>query len=240
MFRGFSQGSFDFLEGIRQNNNKEWFEEHKEDYKKYIAEPLTELEQDIFSPFENTGMVHKICRIYRDPNFPPFLRYRDEMWIDIRYPALYWNKTPAMYFAINPENVSFGFEISKPESAVMEKFRCKISQNPENFAEIIGKIKKHNMVIGGEEYKRKKHCSIPELENFFQKKGISVCVSVTDKNEIFSSELTDHVIKTMKILQPLNVFFHKIVMETESEKKSLKENNDENFIVNAPQREFMW
>ena len=35
-FKGFYPETIDFLWGIRFNNNREWFTEHKEEYQKYL------------------------------------------------------------------------------------------------------------------------------------------------------------------------------------------------------------
>jgi len=73
-FRGFNKKTLKFLESIRQNNNKEWFEAHKEEYKQLILNPsrtfveemgehLMALEPTInFSPKINKSLF----RIYRD------------------------------------------------------------------------------------------------------------------------------------------------------------------------------
>ena len=73
-FQGFSKKTLPFLESIRKNNNKEWFEAHRDEYDKYILEPsrafveefgehLQALEPTInFSPKINKSLY----RIYRD------------------------------------------------------------------------------------------------------------------------------------------------------------------------------
>jgi uncharacterized protein (TIGR02453 family) len=73
-FRGFSKKTLPFLESIRQNNSKEWFELHRDEYENYILEPcrafveefgehLMALEPTInFSPKINKSLF----RIYRD------------------------------------------------------------------------------------------------------------------------------------------------------------------------------
>ena len=122
MFKGFTQETFDFLAGIRTNNNKEWFEEHKAVYTESVLSPLKELGEELFRPFDGTaGMMYKVGRIYRDATFPPYLHYRDVMWIYVRYEAMYWNKTPALFFELSPEGAEFGFRIAKPEPALMER-----------------------------------------------------------------------------------------------------------------------
>ena len=73
-FTGFSKKTLPFLESIRQNNDKEWFESNRETYEKHILEPsrafveefgehLQALEPTInFSPKINKSLY----RIYRD------------------------------------------------------------------------------------------------------------------------------------------------------------------------------
>jgi uncharacterized protein (TIGR02453 family) len=73
-FKGFSSKTLPFLEAIRQNNNKEWFEAHKSEYEEYILNPsrafvlemgehLMALEPTInFEPKINKSLF----RIYRD------------------------------------------------------------------------------------------------------------------------------------------------------------------------------
>ena len=43
MFQGFSQSAIDFLWGVRFNNERPWFEAHKQEYQQLILEPLKEL-----------------------------------------------------------------------------------------------------------------------------------------------------------------------------------------------------
>jgi uncharacterized protein (TIGR02453 family) len=73
-FKGFSKKTLPFLESIRQNNDKEWFEAHRTQYEEYILNPsrafveefgehLMALEPTInFSPKINKSLF----RIYRD------------------------------------------------------------------------------------------------------------------------------------------------------------------------------
>ena len=73
-FNGFSKKTLPFLEAIKKNNNKEWFENHRDEYDNYILNPsrafveefgehLMALEPTInFSPKINKSLF----RIYRD------------------------------------------------------------------------------------------------------------------------------------------------------------------------------
>ncbi len=244
MFTGFSQEALDFLNGIRFNNNKSWFEAHKKTYLEKVYHPMKALGEEIYKPFEkNSAMMYKVGRIYRDEYFPPYLRYRDTMWIYVRYEAMYWSKTPTLYFELSPEGAEFGFRISKPEAAVMELFRNRLEEDSANFLKMTNKLeKKHGIVFAGEEYKRKKPCSVPEAEQFFQKKGLSALVRVSAGDELFSEALVSHVNEVFNALVPLNDYFHDIVTQTELSKLMKKSISKESApeMVKAPEHEFMW
>lgn len=244
MFNGFSKEAFDFLFGIRMNNNREWFEPRKKIYTGEVYEPLKELAEQIYKPFEKTGMIHKAGRIYRDESFPPYLHYRDTLYIYVRYQAYYWNRTPTLYFEISPEGGEFGFRISKPEAAVMESFRKTISDDPSEFLALVKKLKRNGISFGGDEYKRKKPCTVPDAEEFFVKKGLSAYRKITDISEMNRPGLADDIIKAFRLVMPLNEMFHEIVTGVEAEKalekvKSLEADDSPDF-VEAPKVDFMF
>ena len=66
MFTGFTPETIDFLWGIRMNNNRDWFLEHKKQYVSTLYEPMKALGKDLFAPFmEIPGTILKVSRIYR-------------------------------------------------------------------------------------------------------------------------------------------------------------------------------
>lgn len=246
MFEGFSREALEFLLGIRLNNNKEWFEPRKQIYVEKIYEPMKALGDELFAPFSETeGMMKKVGRIYRDEHFPPYLHYRDVMWIYVRYDAYYWNRTPTLYFELSPEGAEFGFRIAQPEAAVMERFRSDLTENAAGFLSMIDEYEnKYGYTIGGVEYKRKKKCTVPEAERFFLKKGLSVYTTVSDMSELSSHKLSEHISDVFRTLIPINDYFHELV-EIEELSKALEKNEksaDEPEIkmVKAPDVDFMW
>lgn len=242
MFNGFSQEALDFLLGIRYNNEREWFEPRKKIYTEHIYEPLKALTEEIYAPFSQTGMIFKTGRIYRDEKFPPYLHYRDKMWIYIRYDAFWWNKTPTLFFELSPEGADFGFRIATPEATVMERFRSTIIEDGNDFFSLVKKLKRKGFIFGGDEYKRPKKCPLPEAEEFFRKKGLAAYISVTDISELSSPVLAKNIVKAFKDVIPLNEMFHEIVEIEELSKALLKEqsSHEEPELVKAPKNEFMW
>ena len=51
MFNGFTQAASDFLWGIRFNNYRDWFMEHKQEYLTLVQQPLKELAGEVFDRF---------------------------------------------------------------------------------------------------------------------------------------------------------------------------------------------
>jgi uncharacterized protein (DUF2461 family) len=56
--------------GIQLNNNKPWFEEHKDEYKRDFQAPMKELGQEVYAritdDYDKRGFIHKLSRIYKD------------------------------------------------------------------------------------------------------------------------------------------------------------------------------
>ena len=245
MFRGFTQESVDFLMGIRLNNSKEWFEPRKKIYTVQVYEPMKELGEAIYQPFSDTGMISKTGRIYRDTTFPPFLHYRDTMWSYVRYPAVYWNRTPSLYFELSPEGAEFGFRISKPAASVMERFRACAAESPEKLSSLVSSLRSRGITVEGEEYKRSKPCSVPEAAEFFRLRSMSAYVRVQSPEELFSKELPDRVTEVFREVMPLNELFHELVEIQELADKLEKDSSaqpaePEPEIVKAPENDFMW
>ena len=108
MFTGFSGETFDFLWGIRMNNNREWFQEHKQQYVQTLYEPMKALGAELFEPFQNRpGNVLKVSRIYRDARLHHPQPYKESLWICIRKDVAWWAEHPCLFFEICPEGVSY-------------------------------------------------------------------------------------------------------------------------------------
>lgn len=51
MFQGFSGATVDFMWGIRFNNEKGWFEAHKEEYLTTFQRPMKALADEVYGAF---------------------------------------------------------------------------------------------------------------------------------------------------------------------------------------------
>ena len=211
MFEGYSPETVDFLWGIRLNNNREWFLDHKKDYVTYLYEPTKALGKELFLPFlEKSGELLKVSRIYRDARMHHPLPYKESLWICIRQDVEWWAENPCLFFEINPEGIDYGFFIWKPRPAVMKQFRRDISARPDDFLKMIAQVERETgLTVHADCYKRPEKCEDPRLERFFSWKDKLDCTVHEDfSEEVFGPNLADRVRKLFVKLTPLYDFFN--------------------------------
>jgi uncharacterized protein (TIGR02453 family) len=192
MFEGFTPETIDFLWGIRMNNNREWFADHKKDYVNHLYEPMKALGKDLFQPFlERPGNLLKVSRIYRDARMHHDTPYKESLWICIRRDVEWWAENPCLYLEICPEGVSYGLIWWHPKTAMLEEFRKAIAAKPKEFLKLIADTEKATgLSLTTENYKRPKEAPIPELAPFYAWKGKIACVVDEPVSEaIFGPEL---------------------------------------------------
>ncbi len=207
MFEGFSPETVDFLWGIRLNNNRDWFQEHKKDYIQYVYEPMKQLGQYLFEPFlDEPGEILKVSRIYRDARLHHPLPYKESLWICIRRDVTWWAENPCRYFEITPEGISYGMTFWKPKPVMMEQFRKTIAREPEHFLELVEQTERASgMKITADAYKRSKPCDDPRLEPFFRWKGNIACIKEELFGECaFSGEIARQARDLIQVLTPLS------------------------------------
>lgn len=206
MFTGFSPETIDFLWGLRLNNNREWFQEHKKEYVTYLYEPMKALAQEVFQPFlDSPGQILKVSRIYKDARMHPVVPYKESLWLCIRRDVEWWAEAPCLYLEINPDRIHYGFFLWKPKTAAAEAFRRYISAKPEEFLALIRETEAAvGQPITAENYKRPKPTDNPALEPYFAWKGQIGCVrEILPGETMFGPGLAEEVRDFFTKLRPL-------------------------------------
>lgn len=212
MFTGFTPETVDFLWGIRMNNNRDWFQAHKQQYVTYLYEPMKALGQELFAPFaQEPGNILKVSRIYRDARMHPPEPYKQSLWLCIRQDVQWWAENPCLYLEITPEGVSYGFFYWQPRTAVMEDFRRQISAHPEEFLELIRRTEQSvGMPVTAQCYKRPKPTDNPALAPYFAWKGQIGCVrEIAPGPDMFGPELKADAADFFARLTPLYNYFNR-------------------------------
>ena len=208
-FKGFTPETVDFLWGIRMNNNREWFLEHKKDYVNHLYAPMKALGWDLFQPFlEKAGSLLKVSRIYRDTRLHHPLPYKESLWICIRHDVEWWAENPCLYFEINPDEISYGFIWLKPRPAVLERLRQDIAAKPDQFLTLIRATEEAvGQPVTATPYKRPKPCPREDLIPYFGWKQYISCICTEPISEAtFGPELGRRAGQFLEKLIPLYDF----------------------------------
>ena len=212
MFEGFSPETVDFLWGIRMNNNRDWFTEHKKDYVNYLYEPMKALGKDLFQPFlEKPGNLLKVSRIYRDARLHHPLPYKESLWICIRKDVEWWAENPCLYFEITPDGISYGFCLWRPRVSMLNDLRNEWLSRPEEFLNLIQRTQEATgLPITAELYKKPKPCDNLDLVPYFAWRGNISCVVEEEFSPAsFGPELGVRVKEFLEKLIPLYDYFNR-------------------------------
>lgn len=215
MFTGFTPETMDFLWGIRMNNNRDWFTQHKGDYVRTLYEPMKELGQAVFQPFlERPGNLLKVSRIYRDARMHPPTPYKESLWLCIRRDVDWWAENPCLYFELNPEGANYGFFYWKPRTSMLEDFRRNIFAKPDDFLKLISDTEAAvGQPVTAECYKRPKPTDNPALIPYFAWKGQIGCTrEIAPGDRLFGSQLEEEVSGFFEALTPLYEYFNQFTL----------------------------
>ena len=214
MFQGFSQETTDFLWGIRFNNERGWFEAHKQDYQDHLYKPMKELGADVqarlLELYPKSQLNLKISRIYRDAR-RLFGRgpYKDHLWLSLfRWDEGEDGARPVLWFELTPDEWSYGMGFWCAKPVVMEKHRARIDRNPKPLLRLENKLRKQDQfVLNGPEYARQKTCPEPKLASWYNKKSLSVGRECPLSEELYSPALIDTLVDGFSFLMPYYDYF---------------------------------
>ena len=162
-FKGYPKQAIGFFRGIKQNNNKQWFEAHKQDYINYCVKPTWGLIHDLSGPALNIDPYfqtdpHKIIsRIYRDIRFSKDKSpYKSRLWFSFKRPGVEWQDAPGYYFEVAHDSYGFGMGMYDPSKETIRKFKAAIAAKPAGFLKAISFFgsKPNIFSVGGASYKR--------------------------------------------------------------------------------------
>ncbi|MFN8356065.1 MAG: DUF2461 domain-containing protein [Spirosomataceae bacterium] len=207
----YTQATFDFLQALLQNNNREWFQVHKADYEKVKKENEAVVAQLIrrIGQFENLAGVQvkdATYRINRDIRFSPD-KSPYKGWLASSYSqGGRKSEMHGYYLHIQPggeSGLAAGMYAPSPEK--LARFRQEIDYNPQDFLQIIeepdfvrfyGKVEGNELKSAPKGYE-KDH---PQIE-LIRKTQCYVWHRFSD-DEVLSSNFLDEVERGCRIVKP--------------------------------------
>ncbi|MBQ8170638.1 MAG: DUF2461 domain-containing protein [Oscillospiraceae bacterium] len=215
----FSQSSIDFLFENRLHDSKEWFNEHKEDYKALVTQPLSQLVLDLTPTMAKIDKLivcdpKRISRLYRDARLHPDSIFRDHVWYTFSRTREQYMALPGFYFSVGAGGMEFGcgFYCAKP--ATMESLRQLILSDDDSFKKAFLAVKSQKTFgLYGDLYKRSKFPDQPpEKRDWLDRRSIGLTGAVTDPALMFSDSLSKHIAKEFRKIAP----FYDLCMKAEA------------------------
>lgn len=218
-FQGFPKEMFQFLNELRDNNNREWFTENKPRYQNDVVTPICHFIEEIAphlakiskhyiaDPRANGGSMF---RIYRDVRFSKNKRpYKDHAACQFRHSAGRDAHCPGFYLHLEPGNVKFGGGIWMPPSDKLRAIRTAISTRPSDWQAVLDDkaLKRTFNGIHGDGLTRPPKGfdgDHPMIEDI-KRKTFFVMADATDE-EMQSPNVIARVAKTYKAAAPLMAF----------------------------------
>ena len=210
-----------FLEKLAKNNNKPWFDKHrddyqlaKDDYEAFFAEVLEGL-SSTEPVFKDHIAKDCIFRIFRDVRFS-----KDKTPYKAHFGAFFskgGRKYPGAgyYFHLEPGGKSFaGGGLWVPEAPLLKKVRQEIDYNFEEFKKIVDdkKFKKLFGSVNGEQLKTLPQgytTDNPAIE-YLKMKSFTVSCNIKDE-EIAGKGLVKKVNEVFTTMRPFVDFLNKAV-----------------------------
>lgn len=145
-FDGFPADLFRFLEDLRRNNDREWFNEHRDRYATSVLEPMSAF-IDAMQPRLAAISDHYVAdprphggsmfRIYRDTRFSKDKTpYKTHVACHFRHEAGKDAHAPGFYVHLEPEGLYFGGGIWRPPGPHLNCIRDFIADNARSWARI--------------------------------------------------------------------------------------------------------
>ena len=225
----FSAKSLDFLFENRLNDRKSWFDEHKEDFTRYLLKPLQELVialtptmLTIDPEFVTEPRTDRtICRIRRDTRYSHDKSlYRDNMWIIFKKGRMHATEVPGFYVDISGSGVEYGCGFYHASTAYMQLMREMILSNDPLFLKAKKAYEKQKVfTMEGVSYRRSPFADQPEdLRIWLDRRNISFGALTKDFDLIFSDRLAEALTKDLVLLKPIYEFLSAV-----SEKEAAQE-----------------
>ncbi|MDA3946365.1 MAG: DUF2461 domain-containing protein [Helicobacteraceae bacterium] len=154
-----------FLRSIQLNNNKEWFEAHKDEYTKFILEPnrafVEEMGEHLQALVPTINAIPKInqslFRIYRDTRFS-----KDKTPIKGRVGIIFWEgkhirmQSSCFYLQYSPNEllVASGVRTFDPDLLAAYRDYIKVDKHREELHAILEKLQYSGYIIEAPHLKR--------------------------------------------------------------------------------------
>ena len=209
-----------FFNELKDNNNKNWFDENRKRYTKYVKNPFNNFTTDMIAEIsldDNITMQAKdaIFRINRDIRFSnDKTPYKTNVSAIITAMTRKDNHYPGFYYELGDNGISVAGGIYIADKNQTLSYRTYISNNLEEFQELYNdkNFKKYYGTLQGEKNKviHRDFKEIAKLEPLIYNKQLYYFANL-DKKIIVSNNLKETLMEYYYVGKPMKEFLTKAV-----------------------------
>ena len=140
----FTPKALSFLRQLKQHNDREWFQAHRNDYERHVRQPMVDLVEclavdlRIFAPNLVAAPKTSIYRIYRDTRFSvDKTPYKTSVAAIFPHRDLPRHEGAGLYVHVAPDHVLIGGGLYRPMPRQLYRLREHIAANTRRFRTIV-------------------------------------------------------------------------------------------------------
>ncbi len=212
MFQSIPQESIDFFWELALNNQRPWFQEHKEEFQQVVQRPFQDLAHETLErmreQWPQRGFQLHISRIYRDARrLYGKGPYQDHLWFSLQR-GDHQARGPMFWFEMGKDGTSHGVGCWEATGAQWELFRKRIAADPAGFEELILSLPHQDRLrLWGQEYKRPKGSFGPVIDPWYNRREVSAGWEDFFGQDLFSPQLPQLLTESFGGLMPLYQFY---------------------------------
>jgi len=225
MFEGFSRETVSFLSDLDRNNNKEWFEAHRQDYETLIVEPALDLIETMAPVAERLTPQHKatpkvnqsLRRIHRDTRFS-----KDKTPYNPRIHMVFWtgdhpNRSAGIHLVLAHDHFGYGSGHWAFDPKGLEKYRRSVLDGAarSELDTALESASEIGCLLGEEELKRlpKGYDADSRAAQLLRRKGLVAKTSdnIGFDDRLFGPQAVDFVTEIFEALAPLDAWIDRHV-----------------------------
>jgi uncharacterized protein (TIGR02453 family) len=226
-FHGFPRALVAFYEDLAYNNNRAWFNEHKDVYKEYVIAPaqdfvramgerLRALAPDVVADTRATG-AGSIFRIYRDTRFS-----KDKTPYKTFLGIFFWEgqrkktENSGFYFHLEPSRLMLAAGVHVFPRPLLEVYRDAVV-DPDHGPALVQAVAQvaasGPYQVGERHYKRVPRGYDPNHENadYLLHNGLFASIESDVPEELFTEECLDYCLERFRDMAPIHAWLRTIL-----------------------------
>lgn len=153
----FTSKSFDLLEALEENNDREWYHEHKEDFEAYLREPFSEVLEHASDRLADTsvplvGSAKTMFRQNRDVRFSKDKSPYNTQISGLMTPSgTKSEKSGLIYLQLNSDGGMLACGFYQFKASELAPIRDRIIEKPKEFSKVLKDLDKAGLSLSDED-----------------------------------------------------------------------------------------